>query len=324
MELITLNNNQFISEDEIVNNNSNFIEANTKCVTLNHIKKECIVPVYSDNSLSISHANFIEATKDVVNSVFSNEQISAPNIRVSHIIKGRVPSAINKTLKELLPHEKTIYYQRCAFIIEIPSLRENVNKNQLSLTIGGVRALNQENLYSRRTLERFKVFIGYKNKVCTNLCISTDGILVDVRVGSIQELKQKIYELIKSFNKDKFLGELERISKFQLEENKFSHLIGKMKMYQFLNKEEKVDKLTLLMNDNQISTTVKNYYNDPNFKRDSNGKINLWKLYNLFTSANKSSYIDSNLERNVNTFEFVTGLANSLQNNTYNWFLTKL
>ncbi|KOY51689.1 DUF3871 family protein [Polaribacter dokdonensis] len=324
MELIALNNNQFISEDEIVSNKSNFIEANTKCVTLNHIKKECIVPVYSDNNLSISHANFIEATKDVVNSVFSNEQISAPNIRVSHQIKGRVPSAINKTLKELLPHEKTIYYQRCAFIIEIPSLRENVNKNQLSLTIGGVRALNQENLYSKRTLEKFKVFIGYKNKVCTNLCVSTDGLLIDVRVGSIQELKQKIYELIKSFNKDKFLGELERISKFQLEENQFSHLIGKMKMYQFLNKEDKVDKLTLLMNDNQISTTVKNYYNDPNFRRDPNGAINLWQLYNLFTEANKSSYIDSNLERNVNTFEFVTGLANSLQNNTYNWFLTKL
>ena len=323
MELVAVNNNQFISEDEIVSNKSNFIEANTKCVTLNHIKKECIVPVYSDNNLSISHANFIEATKDVVNSVFSNEQISAPNIRVSHQIKGRVPSAITKTVKELLSHEKTIYYQRCAFIIEIPSLRENVNNNLLSLTIGGVRALNQENLYSRRTLERFKVFIGYKNKVCTNLCISTDGILVDVRVGSIQELKQKIYELIKSFNKDKFLGELERISKFQLEENKFSHLIGKMKMYQFLNKEEKVDKLTLLMNDNQISTTVKNYYNDPNFKRDPNGAINLWQLYNLFTEANKSSYIDSNLERNVNAFEFVTGLANSLQNNTYNWFLTQ-
>lgn len=324
MELVVVNNNQFISEDEIVTNNSNFIEANTKCVSLYHIKKECIVPVYSDNSLSISHANFIEATMDVVNSVFSNEQISVPNIRVSHTIKGRVPSAISKTVKELLPHEKTIYYQRCAFIIEIPSLRENVNNNQLSLTIGGVRALNQENLYSKRTLEKFKVFIGYKNKVCTNLCVATEGLLIDVRVGSIQELKQKIYELIKSFNKDKFLGEMERISKFQLEENQFSHLIGKMKMYQFLNKDEKVDKLTLLMNDNQISTTVKNYYNDPNFRRDSNGKINLYKLYNILTGANKSSYIDSNLERNVNTFEFVTGLANSLQNNTYNWFLTKL
>jgi hypothetical protein len=94
-------------------------------------------------------------------------------------------------------------------------------------------------------------------------------------------------------------------------------------MYQFLNKEEKVNKLTLLMNDNQISTTVKNYYNDPNFKRDANGVINLWQLYNLFTEANKSSYIDSNLERNANAFEFVTGLANSLQNNTCNWFLTE-
>ena len=75
------------------------------------------------------------------------------------------------------------------------------------------------------------------------------------------------------------------------------------------------------MNDNQIGAVVKNYYKDPIFSRNENGEINLWQLYNLATSANKNSYIDSNLEKNANAFQFVQGLADSLQNQTDNWFL---
>ena len=37
----------------------------------------------------------------------------------------------------------------------------------------------------------------------------------------------------------------------------------------------------------------------PNFSR-TDGEINLWRLYNLFTGANKSSYIDRLLDRGVN------------------------
>lgn len=324
MELITVNNNienQLISEDEIVVSKGNFMEANTKQVTLNHLKKECIIPVYSDNESTISHAQFIEATKHVVQANFHKEIVLQPNIRISHVIKGRVPSAIGKSVKELRPEEKTIYYQRCAFIIEVPSLKENVNNNALSLTIGGVRSLNQENLYSKRNLERFKVFIGYKNSVCTNLCISTDGLKADIRVSSVLELQEKINELVQQFDKDRFLGNMERMSKFYLNELQFAHLIGKMRMYQHLKNEEKTGKLTLNLTDNQIGTVVKNYYEDINFSRSNEKEINLWSFYNLMTEANKSSYIDSNLERNVSAFEFSLQLANSIQRQSKNWFL---
>ena len=93
-------------------------------------------------------------------------------------------------------------------------------------------------------------------------------------------------------------------------------------MYQHLNKAEKVGILALAMNDNQIGIVVKNYYQADNFNRNEDGSINLWSFYNLMTDANKSSYIDLNLERNANAFEFVTGLANSMQNQTDNWFIT--
>ncbi|QBA63666.1 DUF3871 family protein [Muriicola soli] len=326
MELITVNNNidnHVISENEIITSKGSFIEANTKQVTLDHLKKECIIPVYSDNESSISHASFIDAAKEVVEANFSGYGILQPNIRISHTIRGRVPSAIGKPVKELRPEEKTIYYQRCAFMIEIPEITEIVNNNKLSLTIGGVRALNQENLYSKRNLEKFKVFIGFKNLVCTNLCISTDGLNSDIRVSSVAELKGKIEELIHQFDQDRFLGNMERMSKYSLEELQFAHTIGKMKLYQFLNKEEKVGKLKLLMNDNQIGTIVKNYYEDPNFARSINGEISLWDFYNLMTDANKKSFIDSSLERNANAFEFVIGLTDSLQNKTKNWFLNQ-
>ncbi|WP_019669919.1 DUF3871 family protein [Eudoraea adriatica] len=327
MEMITINNNienQLISENDVTVSRGNFILANTTQVSINHIEKECIIPVYSDNESTISHAQFIKATEEVVHANFSGHRILQPNIRVSHTIKGRVPSAIGKPVKELIPEENTIYYQRCAFIIEVPEITEIVNNNKLSLSIGGVRALNFENLYSKRKLEKFKVFIGYKNLVCTNLCISTDGLNADIRVSSVAELKDKINELIQQFDNDRFLGNLERINKFTLDELQFAHTIGKMRMYTHLKREEKVDKLTLLMNDNQIGTVVKNYYEDANFSRSQNGDINLWDLYNLMTDANKSSYIDSNLERNANAFEFVTGLADSMQNQTENWFLNSI
>src|SRR5690606_35012615 len=134
--------------------------------------------------------------------------------RVSHIIKGRIPSAIGKPAKELLEHEKTIYYERCAFVIEIPEVTEIVNGNELALTIGGVRAYNQENLYSRKTIEKFKVFIGFQNKVCTNLCVSTDGFSNAIRVASVDKLREQMHLLFSTYNMERHLGSMERISKY--------------------------------------------------------------------------------------------------------------
>lgn len=38
-----------------------FIEANTKDVDINHLRKDCVIPVFSkDNEVTISHPEFIE------------------------------------------------------------------------------------------------------------------------------------------------------------------------------------------------------------------------------------------------------------------------
>ena len=322
---LVLNNpiNQVIDEEEIiVFPRRNFIEANTVQVDLEHLKSECIIPVFAkDNESTISHYEFIESTKEVVEEILDYKGVLKPKIRVSHQIKGRIPSAVAKPAKDLLDHEKTLYYERMAFVIEIPEISEMINGNQLNLTIGGVRSYNQENLFSKKSIEKFKVFIGFQNTVCTNLAISTDGLKEDLRVSSILELKTKIYELINSYDKKKHLQQMNEMNNFSISETEFAHLIGKMKLYSFLDKETKSNLFHLNINDNQINSIIKDYHIDPNFARFENGTIDFWRLYNLFTEANKSSYIDTNFEKNVNAFEFINYLANFIKNDKGSWFL---
>jgi hypothetical protein len=324
MELLIQNfDNQIIEENNVVTaERKHFIEANTIEVSLNHLKNECTIPVFAkDNETTISHFEFITTTKNVIQEILGYQGNLTPNIRVSHVIKGRIPQAIGKPASELLEHEKTIYYERMAFVIEIPEITEIVNENKLNLCVGGVRAYNQENLFSKKSIEKFKVFIGFQNKVCTNLCISTDGLLDDLRVSSVHELGEKIHALINQYDKKEHLRKMQKMNDFFLNENQFAHLIGKMKLYPFLDKEFKQTLFPLKVNDTQINTIVKDYHLDANFSKSKDDKISLWNVYNLFTEANKSTYIDSNLERNVNAYEFMNYIGNLLENNQPNFFL---
>lgn len=303
---------------------SPFIEANTHEASLSTLKNKCIIPVFTkDNEKTIAHQEFIEMTQSCVQKVFPNEQINLPEIRVSHEIKGRIPSAIHKSAKELLEHEKTQYFERMAFAIRIPSIVETINGNPLSLIVGGVRAYNHENLYSKRTYEKFKFFIGFQNLVCCNLCISTDGLKSEMRVGSNEELQSKIIEVMQNYEAEKHLKEMKELSEHRLTEHQFAQLIGKSRLYNYLPKEQRAQLPKMDFADRQMNIIAKDYYEDKSFCKNEDGNINLWNVYNLFTSANKSSYIDSFLDRNVNAFDFTNGLATALNGNgNYHWFLS--
>lgn len=316
---------QIIEEAQVIQSESkNFIEANTLQVDLEHLKNECIVPVFSkDNESTISHYEFIKYTEDVIINVLSQHIQLKEEIRVSHMVKGRVPSAIGKPAKDLSEQEKTLYYERMAFVIEIPQISQVINGNRLNLAIGGVRAYNQENLYGKKSIEKFKVFIGFQNKVCLNLCISTDGLAESIRISSVGELKSKILELINGYDRKKHLDNLQEIGRYSINQDQFAFLIGKMKMYQYLSKEERKDLFPLSITDSQITSIVKDYYSDV-FFCSTKGTINLWKLYNIFTEANKTSYIDNNLERNVSAYEFIQNLAKYVKNGESNFFYNNI
>jgi hypothetical protein len=314
---------EVLRENKVYQQNP-FMEANTKDVSLSALKNDCIIPVFSkDNEKTLAHQEFIEIAQNCVNKVFSHHTIEAPEVRVSHQIKGRTAAAIYKPVKELLDHEKTQFFERMSFIIRIPSITENINGNDVALTVGGVRAYNQENLYNRKTYEKFKFFIGFQNMVCCNLCISTDGYQDEMRVGNYAELESKIIDLIQNYNAQNHLQEMKRLSQQNISEKQFAQLIGRARLYNYLPKKEKSQIPELLLNDGQISTVAKDYYLDDSFCRNDNGEINLWNVYNLFTGANKSSYIDSFLSRNVNAFDFSNGLANAINGDSnYHWFLS--
>ena len=318
---LTSNSPNNLSRDKEI---TPFIVANTIEVPLHHLKQDCIIPVFSkDNEKTIAHQEFIESVLTAISKVFPHHSISTPEIRVSHQIKGRTPDAIHLNAKDLLDHQKTIYYERMAFVINIPSIVDSINGNELTLSVGGVRSYNLENLYNKKTLEKFKFFIGFQNKVCLNMCINTDGFKEDLRVSSASELQHKVIEVMQNYNAELHLMEMKEFTQDYLSEHQFAQLIGKSRLYQHLPKSEKQKIPMLNFNDSHINTMAKDYYDDKKFCRLDDGRINLWDVYNLFTQANKSSYIDTFLDRNLNAFEFTKGIQKTLNGNSnYHWFLS--
>ena len=301
-----------------------FIEANTKEVTIEHLKDDCIVPVFSkDNEITISHPNFIESVWEAANRVFPNESIELPDIRVSHIIKGRTPEAIHKSVKDLLEEDKTIYYERMMFCFEIPSIHEDIAGNRLNLTIGGVRSYNHENLYSKKGMEKFKLFIGFKNLVCCNMCVSTDGFKSELKVIDVNGLFNAAMQLFQEYNAAKHLYYMGAFKDSYMTEHQFAQFLGKSRLYQYLPNEQRRLLPQMLMTDTQIGIVAKSFYHDDNFSLPDNQKeISMWNVYNLLTGANKSSYIDNFLDRAYNATQLVDGLNKALYGDSeYSWFI---
>lgn len=301
-----------------------FIEANTKEVTIEHLKDNCIVPVFSkDNEITISHPNFIESVWEAANRFFPNESIELPEIRVSHIIKGRTPEAIHKSVKDLLEEDKTIYYERMMFCFEIPSIHEDIAGNRLNLTIGGVRSYNHENLYSKKGMEKFKLFIGFKNLVCCNMCVSTDGFKSELKVIDVNGLFNAAMQLFQEYNAAKHLYYMEAFKDSYMTEHQFAQFLGKSRLYQYLPNEQRRLLPQMFMTDTQIGIVAKSFYHDDNFSLPDNQKeISMWNVYNLLTGANKSSYIDNFLDRAYNATQLADGLNKALYGDSeYSWFI---
>ena len=245
-----------------------FIEANTKEVTIEHLKDDCIVPVFSkDNEITISHPNFIESVWEAANRVFPSESIELPEIRVSHIIKGRTPEAIHKSVKDLLEEDKTIYYERMMFCFEIPSIHEDIAGNRLNLTIGGVRSYNHENLYSKKGMEKFKLFIGFKNLVCCNMCVSTDGFKSELKVMDVNGLLNTAMQLFQEYNAAKHLYYMGAFKDSFMTEHQFAQFLGKSRLYQYLPNEQRRLLPQMLMTDTQIGIVAKSFYHYVNISK---------------------------------------------------------
>lgn len=321
--------NEYATDAEVItespqreNRNNPFIEANTKAVELSHLTNECIVPVFSkDNELTISHPAFIETVADAVSTFYNGETIETPDIRVSHIVKGRIPEAIHKPANQLLESDKTIYYERMMFCIEIPTIYETIDGNKLTLTVGGVRAYNTMNLYSKKTVEKFNVFVGFRNLVCCNLCVSSDGYVGQLEVSNTADLYRNVLDMLHNYNPAKHIHLMQMLGNTYMTEHQFCQILGKMRLYQALPQKMQRNIPQLLITDTQINSVAKAYISDPNFG-SYGSDIDMWKFYNLLTGANKSSYIDSFLDRSLNATEMALGINSALHgDDRYSWFI---
>ncbi len=302
---------------------AHFIHANTIETDIRHLKYDCIVPVFSkDNELTISHTLFIETVHRAARDFFRNEQVDDPEIVVSHIIKGRIPEAIHKPANQLSDSDRTIYYERMAFAFEIPSVQTVIGGNRLNLCITGVRAYNRENLFSKKTAERFSVAVGFRNTVCCNLCTFTDGYKADLRAMNTYDLYRGVMELLSRYESEKHIRFMREFEKYAMTEHQFAQFLGKCRLYQCLPNKEKRLLPNMEMTDSQINMIARGYYQDEHFARDQEKGINMWRVYNLLTGANKSSYIDNFLDRSLNATKLTEGLTRALQGkNLYGWFI---
>lgn len=322
-QILIVDSNTPIEEVVLQTRHEQFIEANTIPISSTELRNGCIIPSFSkDNESTISHTHFIEGVYQAAQTWFKHESILEPSVRVSHPVKGRIPSAMGKAANLLNDNEKTLYYERMAFIMEIPTIRDTVNGNELSLTIGGVRAYNLENLYSKKIEEKFKIFIGFKNRVCTNLCISTDGLKAELKARTVAEIADQAFRLFTNFDAPQQLNRMSEFGDEFITEHQFAQLVGRSKMFNYLPpKLKKEIPVTMPLVDSQISLITKAYYQDESFSRSEFGRLSLWRLFNLFTGANKSSYIDTFLDRSAGSFDFIEGMQTALKTGSNHWFI---
>lgn len=309
--------------DRTGSSSRNFIEANTIECSFSEVRNEHIIPVWlKDNEPLISHAEFIETTANIVGDLYHREHILQPTIRLSHPIKGRIPSAKDKPAHQLTEDEKTLFYERMMFVIEVPSIQVEIDGNLLSLTIGGVKSFSEDNMYQRSGSDQhFKIFVGFQNHVCTNLCVWSDGYIGNLVVKSKDDLVLTIHTLLNRYKTGHHLYHLDQLTKYSLTEQQFANIIGRTRMYNYMPSRIRQEIPEILFGEQQVSAVVRDYFKDSSFCRDEAGNINLWKLYNLFTGANKSSYIDSFLDRSVNAYTFAEQLRWGLEGKQESWYL---
>ena len=317
-----------VMEEEIdPNNHPNFIESNTSAITLEELSEKCIVPTFADNTLTIANQSFIESVLEAGKNVFG--ELTPVEIRVSHQVNGRVPSALHKKTSELTDEEKTVYYQRMAFVCHVAALSRSINGQTVHLCIGGVRAYNEDKLYGRQSPMKFKIFVGWQVRVCSNLMLTCDGFTGNLECMTTSDIKEHALELFKGFNpvKDDNLRTLEALVNTSISEEQFCKAVGRLRLYQALPTTTKTELglPNVTLGDQAVNAVVRGYVENPNFKKeDGSDTITLWQLLQLFNEAVKQTYIDRWLERNQNCTDLVFGLGKALngESQEYAWFLS--
>ena len=306
-------------------NHSHFIESNTQPITLEELSEKSIVPTFADGTLTTSHQSFIESVLEAGQTVFG--ELTPVDIRVSHPINGRVPSALHKKASELTDEDKTLYYQRMGFVSHVVGLTRNINGQTIHLCIGGVRAYNEDKLFGRPSPARYRIFCSWTVKVCTNLMVQA-GYIGNLECMTTSDIKEKALELFNGFDpvKEDNLRALEALGNTSITEEQFCHVIGRLRLYQALPNTTKTELglPNVILGDQAVNAAVRGYVDNPNFKKEDGIDMNLFNMLQLFNEAVKQTYLDRWLEKNQNCTDLIMGLAREMngESQEYAWFLS--
>ena len=103
-----------------------------------------------------------------------------------------------------------------------------MNGEEVHLCIGGVRSLNEENLYARKSPEKFKIFIGWRVKVCSNLMLLNDGLTGRLEVMSDADIYSSALRLFQDFNPEQNLRLLENLGRTNISQEQFCQIIDSL------------------------------------------------------------------------------------------------
>lgn len=322
---------EFIDVEQPINDvpqdqHPNFIESNTQAITLEELESKCIVPTFSDNNLTISHQNFIKVVCKAAETVFG--ELTPIECRVSHPIIGRVPSALTKTTSELTEDDKTLFYQRIAWVSHVQNLARVINNQVVHLCIGGVRAYNEDKLYNRKSPEKYRIFVGWQVRVCSNLMLTCKGNSGIIECMTEADIFQKSLELFSRFqpHADETLTLLENLNNTRITETQFCNIIGRMRLMQALptTTQNELQLPSIDIGDQAVNAATRNYVSNPNFGlQPGEDTITCFQLMQIFNEAVKASYIDKWLDRNQACTDLAIGISEAISGNEngYNWFL---
>ena len=105
-----------------------------------------------------------------------------------------------------------------------------------------------------------------------------------------------------------------------ISEEQFCQILGRARYFNCLQKSRKEDIFPLEITDSQMMAVARGYDNmiQPAVER----YLSLWQFYNLCTSAVKSSYVDSYVDRVVNSHALTSHLEDHLNGKEVSWLLS--
>lgn len=312
--------------DPYTERHPNFIEGPSNEISMEDLTTKNIIPTFSDNSLTISHQKFIETTRKAAEVIFGQGNVTSAEVRVSHPIIGRIPSAQHKNTSQITEDERTVFFMRQAWIAHITTMNTSINGQQVSLTIGGTRSYHEDKLYARQNPQHFRIFIGFRVRVCSNMMLTCDGVSENLLCMTEADIFQHALQLFQHFNevKEATLCNLEALNNTWLTQEQFCKILGRLRLYQALPNAQQKQLPQILLGDSVINAATREYIKNPNFGMgDGDGSLSCWMLMNLLNEAVKSSYTDLWIDRNANCTAFAAGIANAIngEDNSFGWFL---